>query len=71
MREELTKCLRFISYSFRRSGAFYQFPTRGANGACSHACLLVEDADDEGLPFMTSALRGEGGTFKSRHSKQP
>ena len=23
------------------------------------------------LPFMTSALRGEGGTFKSRHSKQP
>ena len=24
-----------------------------------------------GLPFMTSALRGEGGTFKSRHSKQP
>ena len=24
-----------------------------------------------GLPFMTSTLRGEGGTFKSRHSKQP
>ena len=24
-----------------------------------------------GLPFMTSALRGEGGIFKSRHSKQP
>ena len=23
------------------------------------------------LPFMTSALRGEGSTFKSRHSKQP
>ena len=24
-----------------------------------------------GLPFRTSALRGEGGTFKSRHTKQP
>ena len=24
-----------------------------------------------GLPFMTSALRGGGGTFKSGHSKQP
>ena len=24
-----------------------------------------------GHPFMTSALRGAGGTFKSRHSKQP
>ena len=29
------------------------------------------DTRVRGLPVMTSALRGEGGTFKSRHSKQP
>ena len=40
---------------------------------CSSLCKIIVEfcVNARGLPCMTSALRGEGGTFKSRHSKQP
>ena len=50
MREDLTKCLRFISYSFR----VLSVPSR-PEGHVSHARSLVEDAatDDDVSPAAT------------------
>ena len=55
------------AWNIRKLRTFlYPFPPQCGR----HKCMPLTDPV-WGLPFMMSALRGEGGTFKSRHSKQP